>query len=265
MSKKSRFKRWLRRQETPEEAEPAETKPEIHEIKHKNPLMEIYDKHYKKLLIIPFSILIIAFIIIGMQYFQTGDFFNKAIDIKGGISITIPTEKIVNADELQNILSPNFKKNEIDIRTLSVAGRQTGIIVDIDIDLNDEANIEKLISLLRKELDLTLQQGEYTITGIGSSLGKSFFRETLVAVLISFLAMSLVVFLYFRIPIPCLAIVLCSFSNIVITLAVVNLIGMRISTAGIAAFLMLIGYSVDTDILLTTRLLKRKEGTEMER
>ncbi len=33
------------------------------------------------------------------------------------------------------------------------------------------------------------------------------------------------------------------------------------STAGIIAFLMLIGYSVDTDILLTTRLLKRYEGT----
>jgi len=32
------------------------------------------------------------------------------------------------------------------------------------------------------------------------------------------------------------------------------------STAGIVAFLMLIGYSVDTDILLTTRILKRTDG-----
>ena len=32
---------------------------------------------------------------------------------------------------------------------------------------------------------------------------------------------------------------------------------MKLSAAGIAAFLMLIGYSVDTDILLTTRALKR--------
>jgi len=35
---------------------------------------------------------------------------------------------------------------------------------------------------------------------------------------------------------------------------------MKLSTAGIAAFLMLIGYSVDTDILLSSHLLKRKEG-----
>jgi preprotein translocase subunit SecF len=33
------------------------------------------------------------------------------------------------------------------------------------------------------------------------------------------------------------------------------------STAGIIAFLMLIGYSVDTDILLTNRVLKRREGS----
>jgi preprotein translocase subunit SecF len=36
---------------------------------------------------------------------------------------------------------------------------------------------------------------------------------------------------------------------------------MHLSTAGIVAFLMLIGYSVDTDILLTTRVFKRHEGS----
>ena len=41
--------------------------------------------------------------------------------------------------------------------------------------------------------------------------------------------------------------------------------GMKLSTAGVAAFLMLIGFSVDTDMVLSTRLLKRKEGTVMER
>ena len=77
--------------------------------------------------------------------------------------------------------------------------------------------------------------------------------------------MAIVVFIYFRIPIPCLAVVFSAFSDIVVTVAVVNLLGIKLGTAGIAAFLMLIGYSVDTDILLTTRVLKRKEGTEFER
>jgi preprotein translocase subunit SecF len=59
--------------------------------------------------------------------------------------------------------------------------------------------------------------------------------------------------------------VLSAFSNMVVTLAVINLIGIKLSTAGVAAFLMLIGYSVDTNILLSTKVLKRKGGRIIER
>ena len=62
-----------------------------------------------------------------------------------------------------------------------------------------------------------------------------------------------------------MAVILAALSDIVVTLAVFNLTGIKLSTAGIAAFLMLIGYSVDTDILLSTRVLKRKEGSVMDR
>ncbi len=269
MSKKSRFKRLLRRQKelergTEEKPEKEEKPKEVHhEVKHKNPLLNVYDKHYKKLLIIPFALLFLAFIIIGVKYVQTGEFFNKSVDIKGGISITIPTEDDIS--DLQTYLLSNFNNNDVSVRTLSVAGRQTGVTIDIDIDLNDNENIRKLIELLRAKLNLSLEQGEYTITGIGSSLGKSFFRETIVAVLIAFLFMAIVVFLYFRVFVVSGAVILAAFSDIIITLAIINLIGMRLSTAGIAAFLMLIGYSVDTDILLSTRVLKGKEGTILDR
>ena len=77
--------------------------------------------------------------------------------------------------------------------------------------------------------------------------------------------MGVVVFIYFRVLIPSLAVIAAAFSDIVVTLAVFNLTGIKLSTAGVAAFLMLIGYSVDTDMVLTTRVLKRTEGTVMER
>ena len=69
--------------------------------------------------------------------------------------------------------------------------------------------------------------------------------------------MGLVVFIYFRTLVPSLAVILAAFSDIVVTLAIFNLTGEKLSTAGVAAFLMLIGYSVDTDILLNTRVLKK--------
>lgn len=66
---------------------------------------------------------------------------------------------------------------------------------------------------------------------------------------------------YLMSSVPSLAVILAAFADIVMTLTVVDIIGIRLSSAGIIAFLMLIGYSVDTDILLTTRLLKSSEGT----
>ncbi len=71
--------------------------------------------------------------------------------------------------------------------------------------------------------------------------------------------------LYTYYSVPSLAVILCAFADIVMTVAVIDYFGMNLSTAGIVAFLMLIGYSVDTDILMTTRLLKKKEGSINER
>ncbi len=71
--------------------------------------------------------------------------------------------------------------------------------------------------------------------------------------------------IYFFTSIPSIAVVFSAFSDIVMPLALINFLGIKLSAAGIAAFLMLIGYSVDTDVLLTTRALKKKEGTLNER
>ncbi len=68
-------------------------------------------------------------------------------------------------------------------------------------------------------------------------------------------------YFYVRYSIPSMAVIASAFADIFMTLIVVNLLGIKISSAGIVAFLMLIGYSVDTDILLTTRTIKRDTGT----
>ena len=77
--------------------------------------------------------------------------------------------------------------------------------------------------------------------------------------------MSIVIFIMFKSFVPSIAVIFAAFSDIVITLALLDYLGVKISAAGIAAFLMLIGYSVDTDILLTTRALKKREGTLNQR
>ena len=77
--------------------------------------------------------------------------------------------------------------------------------------------------------------------------------------------MSIIVFIYFRAFAPAGAVVLSAFSDIVIVVAIITLLGIKINTSGIAALLMLIGYSVDTDILLSTRFLRKDKKTISER
>lgn len=96
---------------------------------------------------------------------------------------------------------------------------------------------------------------------LGFFLGNFFLTINPILSAIIFIAFaSVLIRIYIKNSVPAFAVMLSAFADIVMTLAIVNLIGMKISTAGIVAFLMLIGYSVDTDILLTTRLLKRHEG-----
>ena len=224
-------------------------------------LLGAYQKNYKKLLFIPFVILLLALISIGIFYAQTGDFINKGISLKGGVSITVPGA-LQEASQLEMTLQDSFSGTEINVRALREAGRQKGILVEADVTDNkvvQDQIIQELVSLT------SIPRSSYAVESVGSSLGATFFRQTVIAMLIAFLFMGVVVFAYFRNFVPSLAVILAAFSDIVITLAVVNLMGVRVSTAGIAAFLMLIGYSVDTDILLTTRVLKSKEGSIFDR
>ena len=59
--------------------------------------------------------------------------------------------------------------------------------------------------------------------------------------------------------------ILAAFCDMVISLAIFNLTGMKLNAAGVAAFLMIIGYSVDGEVVIASRLLKRRDGTELQR
>jgi len=226
-----------------------------------NWMQKFYENKYKLLLIFPFLILLAAFIQIGLQYSTTGDFVNKGISLKGGSTITFPYSDSYNLIQIEEKMSATFQDEEITIRTIHSAGKI--IAVAIDTNLEEEQKIANVRDFLETETGLSAT--DFNIEVVGSSLGESFFRQTATALLIGFLLMGLVVFIYFKTLVPSLAVVLAAFSDIVVTLAIFNLTGEKLSTAGVAAFLMLIGYSVDTDILLSTRVLKRLELPIMER
>ena len=224
-------------------------------------MLSFYDKKYKALLFFSVTILIIAIIILSVNYAKTGDLFQKGVTLKGGLTITIPVEKSYNMQEIEQKLSSKFPKADISVREITEAGSPKAIIIEA-ADVKSEELIKEL-----PQTGLQVKEGDYSVESMGSSLGARFFQQTIKALIFAFIAMAIVVLFTFRAIVPSMFVILAAFSDITCTLAVTVLLGMKLSTAGIAAFLMLIGYSVDTDILLTTKVLKRKRegGTIFER
>ncbi len=221
--------------------------------------LKFYDKQYKKLLFIPFILLFLAFISIGLHIVNTGDFINRGVSLSGGIIISVPVQEPVIIDELNAFLKERLPDIDFDVRSIAEFGEQKAIIISTN-NLDSE---DAILSVIDEKIPNGRENASTESTG--SSLGSDFFKQIVIALIIAFIFMGLVVFIYFRTLVPSLAAILSVFSDIVVTLAVVNIIGIKLSTAGIAAFLMLIGYSIDTDILLSTRVLKRKEGTVFDR
>ena len=208
-------------------------------------------KNYKKLLLIPFILLALSILFLSIQYANNGYIIDKDVSLKGGISSTIYFDENINIEELKINIQTEFPNAEISIRELSTLGskQSKGIILETtDIELEE---IKAYININFPNADISIQQ-------TGEALGKSFFNEMIKAIIFAFILMGAVVFITFRKFIPSIAVILSAFLDIVITLAIISALGMKISTAGIAAFLMIIGYSIDTDIMLTTKVLKRK-------
>ncbi len=225
----------------------------------KHVFKNIYENHYKKIMFIPFLLLFLAIVQIASQYAATGEFVHRGIGLKGGSTITLQTS--IDVPDLDSYLQEKFPGKDISVRTISSTGKIVGLAIDSEAE--EQKDIDSLIASL-KEKGL-VEKGNYSIEIVGSTLGSSFFKQIVVALAVAFILMGIVVFVYFHVPVPSLAVILAAVSDITVTLSIFNLTGIKLSSAGIAAFLMLIGYSVDTDILLTSRVLKRKEGTVMER
>jgi len=218
-------------------------------------LETFYEKNYKKLMIFSYLILLLSIMFIGYKYYKTGDFFEKDISLKGGVSATIYNNNL-NIDEIKLYLKQNV--NDFSVRALhdQNTGKQNGAIIEVS-----NINELELKSLLEKKLiNVNFNnKEEYDPSVTSVQFGQNFYKGLLIALLFSFILMAIVVFISFRTFIPSIAVISAALTDILATLVVIDLIEIKLSAAGIVAFLLVIGYSIDTDILLTTRLLKRKE------
>ena len=223
----------------------------MNEEKHKETRKNWHDKYYKLLLLIPALILIVSLFSIYSLYKETGEIIKRDISLKGGTSITIFSQ--TDMPNLKQFLSGKFEN--FDVREISdLRTREQEAFI---IEVTEGPEIAKQV--LEEYLGFKLTEENSSLEFTGSNLSENFYNQLRIAVIIAFILMSIVIFIIFKTFIPSIAVILSAFADIVMSLALVNFLGIKISAAGIVAFLMLIGYSVDSDILLTTNVIKRRE------
>ena len=217
-----------------------------------------HDKIYKPLLLLPAIFLLFSIVYLINFNIKNSDIIYKDVSLTGGTTITV-FNKNVNIDDVKKSLSVQFP--DINIRKISEfrSGSQKGFI------LETKANVEEISSSLENYLGYTLTQENSSIEFSVAALSTGFYQQLRLAIIIAFILMAIVVFLIFKTFVPSLAVILSAFADIIMTIVVVDMLNITLSIAGIVAFLMLIGYSVDTDILLTFRLIKRKDDSTNQR
>jgi preprotein translocase subunit SecF len=102
------------------------------------------------------------------------------------------------------------------------------------------------------------------LSQISASLGGDAQLTAIYGILAAFVLMSIFVVALFRSVIPAVVIILSAVSNILIGLAAMNIAGIQLSLGTVGALLMLIGYSVDSDILLNTHILRSRRKDFVE-
>ena len=100
---------------------------------------------------------------------------------------------------------------------------------------------------------------------VSASLSEKFIDKALLVVVYSVILVSVAVFIIFRTFVPSLAVLTGAACDVLIALGAMGLFGIPLTLASFAALIMLVGFSLDTDVLLTMRVIKRKEGTPRER
>ena len=208
-------------------------------------MLEKMMENHKILIAIPIILALLSLVLIGFNGLEQG------VDLKGGSLAELQLTGSVTPTELEQTLDANLNTNNIKVTN----NGNNKVTVELENNINS--------STFTSALDGKAKVISYN--EIGPVLSEEAMGQIYIAMLFAFLFMAITVFIVFREPVPSVAIILAALCDILIALGGMSIFKIPLSIASVGALLMLIGYSVDTDILLTTRLLKRREGTVEQR
>jgi preprotein translocase subunit SecF len=197
----------------------------------------------KQIMLIPIAIIILALISLGATYLATGSPVKLGIEFTGGTIITVPAtgseESVAELFAAYPLVDIRDIGNRYMVQFGPMSDSQYTELVKLANDKFESPDIRYMGPIYSKELQAQVKY-----------------------LPLSFILMAIVVFVVFREFMVSLLVVTCALIDILTAAASMNLTGVELSLGTVAALLMLIGYSVDTDILLSMRVLKRKGSVD---
>ena len=200
----------------------------------------------KQMIGIPLVLLSISLVLLGWSLYATGSPVELGMEFTGGTIV------VVRSTSSYEALQQEFTSAFPDTPPISVRDAGGGSVM-LQFGIMDKSQQMELNEYLQSNYgqDFSLKQ-------MSALYGTNLQHSAVKAVIFAFFGMAIIVFIIFRSIVPSTAVVLSAFSDIAIAATLMDLFGISLSLGTVAALLMLIGYSVDSDILLTTRLLKRR-------
>jgi len=196
----------------------------------------------RQLVIVPLAVLAVALAVILGWYVMTGAPANLGLEFTGGTELRLD----VDGENPREQIEAAFSAEPESIQQVAADGAYIVAFGEGEVTST--------------QLESEAADAGFEILAI-DQVSPSFGGETQIMALggvaVAFLGMSLLVFGMFRTFVPSIAVVASAFSDIMIPLAMMNLLGIDLTLGTVAALLMLIGYSVDSDILLNNSVLRR--------
>ena len=207
-----------------------------------------YDRYTnRQLAAVPLAVLAVALAVILGWVVVTGAPANLGMDFVGGTELTVQTTEDTEAIEasFEEDATVHQIRGESDQYSVRVASHDT----------------ESLQQQARENLEpASGDDPVLSAVTVSPAFGSDNQTLALYGLGVAFVGMSTLAFALFRTFVPSIAIVVSAFSDIVIPMAVMNLAGIPLTLGTVAGLLMLIGYSVDSDIVLNNHVLRRSGG-----
>jgi len=218
-------------------------------------ILSFIENNYKKFLMISMVIFVIFVGTILFNYFKYGYIINKSITISGGYVTLINNNYHITNPEIQNTL------NQMNITDYVLYSTPNIIYIESGKQINETL----LINLLNQDYNISLLSTDISIQQYSSLVGNLIFNQFLFFVILAMILTAFVIFIAFRVSKITLNIISTILFDIVGLLAILSITKYPIGANGFIGMLMILGFAIDNNVVLSTNIVKEKEKPFIER